>query len=116
MVVSNTDYYFKELDKSMFTITSKQNQIRHAVQEANDKYDLSFEIEDDILCESFIDKLRGDLSAAQKVTVEKMNAQQVIFEAEQALANISASSVSCYVKTGSVPIFARGACLQVPFQ
>jgi hypothetical protein len=50
------------------------------------------------------------------VTVEKMNAQQVIFEAEQALANISASSVSCYVKTGSVPIFARGACLQVPFQ
>ena len=100
----------------MLTISSKQNQIRHEVHEANHKYDLSFEIEDDILCENFIDKLRADLSAAQKVTVEKMNAQQVIFEAEQALANISASSVSCYIKTGSVPIFARGACVQVPFQ
>ena len=100
----------------MFTITSKQNQIRHAVHESNDKYDLNFEIEDDILCENFIDKLRADLSAAQKTTVEKMNAQQVIFEAEQALANISASSVSCYIKAGSVPIFAPGADLQVPFQ
>ena len=104
-LVLYTHSRFQELDNSMLTITSKQNQIRHAVLEANDKYDLNFEIKDDILCEKIIDGLQADLTAAQRVTVDKMNAQQVIFEAEQALSNISASSVSCYIKTGSVPIF-----------
>jgi len=83
---------YEELDNSMLTITSKQNQIRHAVLEANDKYDLNFEIKDDILCEKIIDGLQADLTTAQRVTVDKMNAQQVIFEAEQTLSNISASS------------------------
>ena len=79
----------------MFEIESKQSQIRHEVNKANDTYDFNFEIKEDILCESVVMKLRKDLSDAQRVTVEKMEAQRVIFEAEQALAKLTASSVRC---------------------
>ena len=79
----------------MFEIESKQSQIRHEVNEANVKYGYNFEIKEDILCESVVIKLRKDLSDAQRVTVEKMEAQRVIFEAEQALARLTASSVCC---------------------
>ena len=79
----------------MLEIESKQSQIHREVNEANDKYDLKFEIKEDMLCESVVMKLRKDLSDAQRVTVEKMEAQRVIFEAEKALAGLTASSVRC---------------------
>ncbi|CAG5085315.1 Oidioi.mRNA.OKI2018_I69.PAR.g10860.t3.cds [Oikopleura dioica] len=62
---------YEKLNSSMFEIESKQSQIRHEVNEANDTYGFNFEIKEDILCESVVMKLRQDLSDAQRVTVEK---------------------------------------------